>query len=79
MNNCNYCYEQQKIIIYDPKIPEDKEIQILDMNFLNNPKAKEILRSLPKKKWEFICGVDFRLLNQELCNLMKKKGFIKIR
>jgi len=78
-NGCKYCYEEQEIITYDPLIPKDKEIQILDMNFLANPKAKEILKYLPKRKWEFICGLDFRLLDQKICNLLKEKGFIKIR
>jgi len=78
-NSCHYCYEPKEIITYDPKIPEDKEIQILDMNFLANPKARDILKSLPKRKWEFICGLDYRLLDQEVCNLLKEKGFIKIR
>lgn len=78
-NQCSYCYEQKNIVVYDPKIPEDREIQILDMNFLANPKAKEILRSLPKKSYEFICGIDYRRLDQELCSLMKEKGFVKIR
>ena len=78
-NACHYCYEPKEIKTFNPKIPKDKEIQILDMNFLANPDAKEILKSLPKKKWEFICGIDFRILDQEICNLMKEKGFIKPR
>jgi len=79
-NGCEYCYEpKREFKCFEPIIPPDKEIQILDMNFLANPKAKEILKSLPKRKWEFICGVDFRLLDQEICDLMKKKGFIDIR
>lgn len=78
-NQCKYCYEPKEMKYYDPKIPEDKEVQILDMNFLANPRAKEILRSLPKKKWEFVCGIDFRRLDQEIANLMKQKGFVKVR
>lgn len=78
-NACEYCYEQKEQVFYDPEIPKDKEVQILDMNFLANPKGKEILRSLPKKKWEFVCGIDFRFLDQEYANLMKEKGFIKVR
>ena len=78
-NNCAYCYEPKEIKVYDPKIPKANYIQILDMNFLANPKAKDILRSLPKRKWEFICGIDYRRLDQEICNLLKKKGFVKIR
>lgn len=78
-NNCLYCYEKDKMQYFNPEIPKEKEVQILDMNFLANPNAKEILRNLPKKKWEFICGIDYRRLDQEICNLMKEKGFIKVR
>ena len=85
-NQCEYCYETAEMEYLDPKIPEGKEVQIKDMNFLgvitklfNKEKCKEILRSLPKKKWEFICGIDFRYLDQEICDLMKQKGFIKVR
>ena len=78
-NGCPYCYEPQVIKAYNPTIPDDKTVQILDMNFLANPKAREILKSLPKKHWELICGLDHRLLDQETCNLFKNKGFIKIR
>jgi len=78
-NSCAYCYEPKEIITYNPDIPQCNNIQILDMNFLANPKALEILKSLPKKNWEFICGIDYRLLTQEICNLMKEKGFIKVR
>jgi len=79
-NGCKYCYEPKEIKCYDPVIPITKElIQILDMNFLSNPKALKILSELPKQKYEFVCGVDFRLLTQNICNLMKEKGFIKVR
>lgn len=78
-NACDYCYEDQELIIYDPKIPKDDFIQILDMNFLYNPKAKDILYKLPKGKYEFVCGVDYRILDQTICDLMKQKGFIKVR
>ena len=78
-NNCSYCYEPKEIKCFSPIIPDDKEIQILDMNILANPNVKNLLRSLPKKKWELICGVDYRLLDQEICDLMKEKGFIKVR
>ena len=79
-NNCAYCYEPKEIKCYNPEIPITKElIQISDMNFLANPNAINILKALPKQKYELICGVDHRLLTQEHCNLFKEKGFIKIR
>ncbi|MCD4759818.1 radical SAM protein [archaeon] len=78
-NACSYCYEPKEMKYYDPEIPTDKEVQILDMNFLANPRAVEILKSLPKKKYEFVCGIDYRRLTQEIADLMKEKGFIKVR
>lgn len=79
-NNCQYCYEDTKIKTFDPKIPITKElIQILDMNFLANPKHLEILRKLPKQKYELVCGLDYRRLTPDICSLLKNKGFIKIR
>ena len=72
---CQYCYEPEKMEYLDPEIPEDTEVQIMDMNFLRNPKHLEILNGLPKKKYEFVCGIDFRVLTQEIADLMKQKGF----
>lgn len=79
-NKCSYCYEPLREVKFYP-VPEisDKEVQILDMNFLSNPNSLEILKNLPKAKYEFVCGIDFRRLTQEICNLMKKKRFIKVR
>ena len=77
-NQCSYCYEPKEMKYYDPII-ESNELQILDMNFLANPDALKILCLLPKGQYEFICGVDFRLLEEGICILMKKKGFIKVR
>lgn len=78
-NNCSYCYEPKEIKTFNPEIPRDKDINILDMNFLSNPNVKEILYSLPKRRYELICGLDFRLLTQEIADLLREKGFIKIR
>jgi len=78
-HNCSFCYEPKEIITFNPAIPENKEIQVLDMNFLANPNHLMILRSLPKRKWEFICGVDYRFMTYGIANLMKEKGFIKVR
>ena len=69
-NNCSYCYEPKEITIHCPDIPKDQEVQILDMNFLANPQYKVILTELPKKKWELVCGVDYRRMNQETANIM---------
>lgn len=81
-NNCHYCYEPKEIKTYDPKIPEEADLlQILDMNFLANPKAFKHISELgayPYKK-ELICGIDYRLLTQNIANALHGCGFIKVR
>jgi hypothetical protein len=68
---------------YDPDIPEGGElVQILDMSLLSNPKHEEIIGDLMEarnKAYELICGVDYRRLNQGLCNLLHNARFIKMR
>ena len=80
-NNCNYCYELKEMRYYTPKIPMDQPFQILDMNLLSNPNALTIIAQCGLNKYpkELVCGVDFRLLNQDICNLLKQNNFIKIR
>lgn len=80
-NGCKYCYEPKVTPkYYTPEIPITKElIQISDMNFLSNPDALRILAELPKQKYEFICGLDYRRLTPDICQLLKEKGFVKIR
>jgi hypothetical protein len=79
-NGCSFCYEPKKEPFFYP-IPAftGDYIQILDMNFLSNPDALKILKELPKKTYEFVCGVDYRRMTQEIADLMKQKGFIKVR
>ena len=83
-NGCQYCYEPKEMEYYDPKIPvAEKIVQILDMNFLANPKCKQILRSLEhrNKSYELICGIDYRILLKdfEIALLLKKANFVKLR
>jgi hypothetical protein len=80
-NNCPYCYEKPPVIDLWNGYPLYGEgyTQILDMNFLSNPRALEILTWAVKGKYELVCGVDYRLLTPEICKLLKEKGFIKIR
>ena len=79
-NGCEYCYEPKvQPKNYLPDIPYD-DIQILDMNFLSNEDALKLLYGLPPRpSYEFVCGIDYRRLTQEICYLLKQKGFIKIR
>jgi len=77
-NQCSYCYEPKEMKYHHPLIPLNEDIQIQDMNFLSNPDHFSILRNLPKNKsYEFTCGIDFRRLDQGICDLMKQKGFVK--
>lgn len=80
-NGCEYCYEPKKdVATYPLPYIKERNIQILDMNFLSNPNALWILNELPdNRKYEFLCGVDYRRMTQEIADLMKQKGFIKVR
>ena len=81
-NGCAYCYEPKvkpQVYALANFIPLSKEVQILDMNFLSNPRAWNILLALPKRKYEMVCGFDFRRLNPKICSLLKEKGFHTIR
>ena len=66
---------------YDPKIPREEKVQILDMNFLANPKWYIHAYNLNKNncKTELICGIDHRLLDKETAMVLHKFGFIKMR
>ena len=78
---CPYCYEPDELKVFPiPKIIKDY-VQILDMNFLWQPDVIERIRQLkrPKAVYEAVCGFDFRFMNQEIANELKKSRFIKIR
>ena len=81
-NGCQFCYEPKKIEQLHPdvmSISEGEEVQILDMNFLANPDHYRILHTLIEAKYEFICGLDYRLMTPIIARLLKEKGFIKVR
>jgi len=85
-NGCEYCHSDKELISYDiPEIVKNK-VSIMDMNFLYNPKHKERIRELGSKRvngkvvyYELICGIDWRLLDQETAILLKENRFKKIR
>jgi len=88
-NHCSYCYEPQEVEIVTP-ISELKiisnQVQVLDMNFLANPHCKQAIRWLGEQRvnnkviyYELVCGIDFRILDQETANLLKESRFIKVR
>ena len=78
-NQCSYCYETAEMEYFNPDIPKDNQIRILDMNFLSNPNLYWIFDKLPKREYELVCGIDYRRLNQTIANKLKEKNFIKIR
>lgn len=85
-HNCPWCYEPQKIKIFNiPKIKKNK-VGIIDMNLLCKPQAVEIIKKLGKIRvnnkvvyYEFICGIDYRFLTLELAKAIKESKFKNIR
>jgi len=81
-----YCYEPLESTDFPiPKITMN-QVQILDMNPLAREDTLEIIKELGSKRvkgrvirYEFICGVHFNLLTQEIANAMKKHRFVRPR
>lgn len=81
--SCWNCYAPKDKIHYD--IPEIKRNKVVfyDMNFLYAyPDPIETIQKLGKIKvnkrvvyYDFQCGLDFTLLNPQLCNALKKGRF----
>lgn len=85
-NQCPYCYEPKKEIVFG--VPEiiRNDVKIMDMNLLSKPQALEIIRDLGKRRvggrvvhYELVCGIDWRFLTVELAHALKKSRFGKIR
>jgi len=85
-HNCPFCYEPMDRTHFSiPNITKNK-VQILDMNFLYQPNIIERLNKLTnhikvhgKVEIEAVCGVDFRLMNQDIALALRQAGFVKIR
>ena len=84
-HNCPYCYEPTEIKVFSiPRILRNI-VKIMDMNMLCKTEAINILKSLPEKvngnivRYEFICGIDYRFLTEEIAKEMKNKHFERIR
>lgn len=85
-NNCEYCYEEQKLTVFDVPEIESNYVHILDMNFLYQSNVIERIRDLGLQKvnkkvvyYELVCGIDYRRLTQEIANELKKARFVKPR
>jgi hypothetical protein len=89
-NNCGFCYEtkicgREPIYLPIPEIVRNK-VKIMDMNLIYKPKALEIIKDLGSRKvggkvvyYEFICGVDWRFLTDEIAIALKESRFQNIR
>lgn len=83
-HNCPWCYEPTEIKLFPiPEFTVDN-IKIMDMNFLCKPQALSILRQLYHNRkvdqsFEFICGIDYRFLTQEIATQLRITNFKNIR
>lgn len=82
----DYCYAPKEMT--DFSIPEiiKNQVQILDMNFLFHRDALEIIEKLGNIlvedkiiHYELVCGIDFRLLNQDIAEALKQSRFVRPR
>jgi len=79
---CPYCFEPQISIQFPiPEIKSNK-VEINDMNFLSQLNILERIRELGSKTfnnklvyYELVCGIDFRLLNQDIADELIKNRF----
>lgn len=89
-NACPYCRESfengKEDIYYEiPEIIRNKVI-ILDMNFTNKKRCLELIENLGQRRvkekiiyYELQCGIDYRILNQEIASSLKRNHFINPR
>ena len=85
-HNCPYCYAPQKREYYGiPEIKRNK-VKIMDMNLLSNRKAIGIMHKLRNLRvnnrvieYDFICGLDWRFINQDIAGRIKSLRVKKIR
>lgn len=85
-NQCEYCYAPKKLSFYGIPEIERNQVKIMDMNplcvdYTLTTFIHELPTELNNKKiyYEFICGVDYRYINETYVNLLKEKNFINIR
>ena len=85
-NNCPYCYEPTEQKVFG--IPEivRNDVSVMDMNLLCKPEALSIIKELGSKRvnnrvvyYKMICGIDWRVLTQELADALHESRFKKIR
>ncbi|MBU0958459.1 MAG: hypothetical protein KKB31_00800 [Nanoarchaeota archaeon] len=85
-HNHSYCAEPTEIKVFGiPEIIRNK-VKILDMNLLCKPQALDFIKELGSKRvnnkvvyYEFVCGIDYRFLTQEIANALKENRFKRMR
>ena len=84
--NCPNCYEPTTIKIFGLPELHTNIVEFSDMNPLCKPESLGMIQSLESKrvngkiiKFEFICGIDYRFLTQEIAEALHKSRFKRIR
>jgi len=89
-NMCEFCretFENGTKATYH-EIPEiiRNDVKIMDMNLIYKDRCIEILNELGSKRvnnkvvqYEFICGIDYRYMNEEKAQALKSNRFKNIR
>jgi len=89
-NKCEYCRESfengtKPIYLEIPEIIRNN-VKLLDMNLMYKPDCIKILDELGSKKvnnkvvyYELTCGIDYRYMNQEKADALKRNRFKNIR
>lgn len=86
VNNCPNCYEPTEIAIFGLPSLVRNIVEFSDMNPLCKPESLAMIRELEYLrvngkviKFEFICGIDYRFLTQDLANALHRSRFKNIR
>lgn len=93
-HGCKYCFEAKYAYAQKLKdvqqfpIPEIRKnhVEILDMNFLWQPNILDRIKELGRKRvngkvvyYEEICGLDYRLITDEVAKALKESRFVNPR
>ena len=89
-NNCEYCRETKengaKPKYFEVPNIVRNSVKIMDMNLMYKADCIEILDKLGSQRvnskiihYELVCGIDYRFMNQEKANALKRNRFKHIR
>ncbi len=81
-HNCPNCHEPTEIKLFPIPTIERNEVLVFDMNPLCKPEMLEYIKFLGKLRvndkpvrFEFVCGIDYRFLTQELADAIYLNHF----